>query len=113
MPRKARSYNKHLPAPDPRFGNSKYGKFINYLMQRGKKQVAQKIFYGAIDQVEKKMGAQAGANEEKKVSGTQLFEQALKNVSPLVEIKGRRIGGANYQVPVEVVEPRKTTLGMR
>lgn len=108
MPRKARSFNKNQPQPDPRFGSAKYGKFINYLMERGKKLVAQKIFYGALDEAQKKMAA--AGNE---IAGQQIFEQALKNISPLVEIKGRRIGGANYQVPVEVVEPRKTTLGMR
>ena len=94
--------------PDPKYGNQKYGKFINYLMERGKKLVAQKIFYMALDEAQKKM---AGNGAE--TTGVQIFEQALKNISPLVEIKGRRIGGANYQVPVEVVEPRKTTLGMR
>ena len=109
MPRKARSYNKHTPKADPKFGNPKYGKFINYLMERGKKLVAQKIFYTALDEVTVKMAALPGA-AEKPVTGLQAFEQALKNVSPLVEIKGRRIGGANYQVPMEVVEPRKTSL---
>jgi small subunit ribosomal protein S7 len=118
MPRKARSFNRHFVYVDPKHSNVKYGKFINYLMERGKKMVAQKIFYGAIDEVEKKLAANqnsatAAAGEEKKLTGIQVFEIALKNVSPLVEIKGRRIGGANYQVPIEVVEPRKTTLGMR
>ena len=112
MPRKARSYNKHVPAPDPKFGNIKYGKFINYLMERGKKLVAQKIFYEALEEATKKMANQPGAND-KELTGLQIFEQALKNISPLVEIKGRRIGGANYQVPMEVVEPRKTALGMK
>jgi len=114
MPRKARSFNRHPIHADPKFGSVKYGKFINYLMERGKKLTAQKIFYGAIEEVEKKMaGAPASGEGEKKPTGVQIFETALKNVSPLVEIKGRRIGGANYQVPVEVQEPRKTTLGMR
>ncbi len=108
MPRKARSVDRHQPAPDPKYGNPKYGKFINYLMQRGKKNVAQKIFYQALDVVSAKM-----STAEQPVEGKQVFEQALKNISPLVEIKGRRIGGANYQVPMEVVEPRKTTLGMK
>jgi len=117
MPRKARSFARHPIHADPKFGSVKYGKFINYLMERGKKLVAQKIFYGAIEEVEKKLANQpANPNAEageKKLTGIQIFETALKNVSPLVEIKGRRIGGANYQVPMEVVEPRKTTLGMR
>lgn len=138
MPRKARSVKKHPAKPDPKFGNAKYGKFINYLMQRGKKLVAQKIFYMAIEEVERKLekmpaAAQSVApqakapdisaqtrpaaadtqSESRKLKGIQVFEMALKNVSPLVEIKGRRIGGANYQVPMEVFEPRKTTLGMK
>jgi small subunit ribosomal protein S7 len=108
MPRKARSGIRHAPNPDPKFGNAKFGKFINYLMQRGKKSVAQKIFYMALEEVTQKM-----SKADEKVEGKQIFEQALKNVSPLVEIKGRRIGGANYQVPMEVVEPRKTALGMK
>jgi small subunit ribosomal protein S7 len=108
MPRKARSFNKTAVQPDPKFGNVKYGKFINYLMQRGKKTVAQKIFYMSIAEVEKKMN-----NPEQPMTGQQIFEIALKNISPLVEIKGRRIGGANYQVPMEVIEPRKTALGMK
>lgn len=118
MPRKARSFSRHPVLVDPKFASVKYGKFINYLMERGKKLVAQKIFYGAIQEIERKLAAapqpaNATASEDKKPTGVQVFEIALKNVSPLVEIKGRRIGGANYQVPVEVQEPRKTTLGMR
>ena len=114
MPRKARSYTKTPIQPDPKFGNVKYGKFINYLMERGKKAVAQKIFYMAIDEVSKKMETQnSPSGSGQKLSGMQIFDQALKNVSPLVEIKSRRIGGANYQVPMEVVEPRKTALGMK
>ncbi len=112
MPRKARSYTKTPIKPDPKFGNARYGKFINYLMERGKKSVAQKIFYMAIDEVGKKMESQNSTSGQK-MTGVQIFDLALKNVSPMVEIKSRRIGGANYQVPMEVVEPRKTALGMK
>ncbi|MDB4939965.1 MAG: ribosomal protein [Candidatus Doudnabacteria bacterium] len=108
MPRKARKLKRPVVAPDPKFGNAKYGKFINYLMQRGKKTVAQKIFYMALEEVDKKMNT-----GESPLEGKQVFEIALKNITPLVEVKGRRIGGANYQVPTEVVEPRKTALGMK
>jgi small subunit ribosomal protein S7 len=108
MPRKARSVKRHPANPDPKFGNAKYGKFINYLMQRGKKNVAQKIFYMALEEVSKKMSI-----AEQPVESKQIFEQALRNIAPLVEVKGRRIGGANYQVPMEVVEPRKTAIGMK
>ncbi len=142
MPRKPRSYDKHVPLPDPKYGNVKYAKFINYLMQRGKKNVARKIFYDALEIVDEKMSAQpAGGgssgkapssapskegapasakgegnkekSSEKVLDGRQVFDQALKNVCPIMELKSRRIGGANYQVPMEVMEPRRTTMGMK
>lgn len=72
-------------------------------MENGKKTVAQSIIYDAFDII----------HEKTKTEPRQVFDAALKNVSPNLEVKGRRIGGANYQVPVEVFEPRKTTLGMR
>jgi small subunit ribosomal protein S7 len=129
MPRKSRSYDKHTPLPDPKYGSVKYAKFINYIMERGKKNVARKIFYDALDIVTQKMSDSAKATSdkaeastvdkvdksipEKKLDGRAVFDIALKNVCPIMEIKGRRIGGSNYQVPMEVQEPRKTTLGMR
>lgn len=122
MPRRARSYDKHTPDPDPKYTSVKYAKFINYLMERGKKTVAQKIFYSALDIVEEKMSAEATApasakdatsGEVKKLDSRQIFDIALKNASPIMEIKGRRIGGSNYQVPMEVQEPRRTALGMK
>lgn len=133
MPRKSRSYDKHTPLPDPKFGSVKYAKFINYLMERGKKTVARKIFYDALNIVEEKIKTlpaqpQAGVKPaaapakgeakeekpaEKALEGRQVFDIALKNVAPIMELKSRRIGGANYQVPMEVMEPRRTTLAMR
>ncbi len=112
MPRRARSFEKHLPAPDPKFGSVKYAKFINYLMERGKKSTAQKIFYTALDVVEAKMKDQKSEDGKDKDS-RQIFDIALKNISPTVEVKGRRIGGSNYQVPMEVQEPRRSALGMK
>ena len=110
MPRRARSFEKHVPEPDPKFSSVKYAKFINYLMERGKKTTSQKIFYAALDIVEEKMKA----NKDAEVTDArQVFDIALKNVSPIMEIKGRRIGGSNYQVPMEVQEPRRTALGMK
>jgi|SRR3989344_1018318 len=103
MPRKARSYRRHKVEPDPRYNNVKVAKFINHIMERGKKSVAQKVVYGAFDYIKEQM----------KTEPRQIFDAAIKNVSPLLEVKSRRIGGANYQVPLEVMEPRKTTLGMR
>jgi len=123
MPRKSRSYDKHTPDPDPKFGSVKYAKFINYMMQRGKKNVARKIFYDALEIVTQKVkdlpavpatGIKAeGKVEEKHMDGRQVFDIALKNVAPLMELKSRRIGGANYQVPMEVMEPRRTSMGMK
>ncbi len=114
MPRKSRSYDKHAPSPDPKYGSVKYAKFINYMMQRGKKNVARAIFYDALEIVTDKMSADGGKEgEPRKMDGRQVFDQALKNVSPIMEIKGRRIGGSNYQVPMEVLEPRRTALGMK
>ena len=103
MPRKARSYKKHPVAPDYKYNSVKVAKFINYIMERGKKTVARRIVYDAFDIIQKKMETEPKA----------VFEQAIKNVSPVLEVKGRRIGGANYQVPIEVAEPRRTTLSMR
>lgn len=128
MPRKARAYDKHTPLPDPKYGSVKYAKFINYMMQRGKKNVSRAIFYDALDIVGEKIAqiapapAAASASKdskdakpapEKKLDGRAVFDIALKNVCPIMEIKGRRIGGSNYQVPMEVQEPRKTALGMK
>lgn len=108
MPRKARSYKKHPVDADHKFNSTKISKFINYVMTRGKKTVATRVVYGAFDKIETQM-----AGGEGKVDAKTVFEQAIRNVSPILEVKGRRIGGANYQVPMEVQEPRKTTLGMK
>lgn len=103
MPRKARAYKRHPVDADSKYNSVKISKFINYIMERGKKSTAQRIVYDAFDFIEEKM----------KTDPKVVFEQALRNVSPIVEVKGRRIGGANYQVPMEVMEPRRTSLGMK
>jgi small subunit ribosomal protein S7 len=103
MPRKARSYKRHPVLADHKYNSVKIAKFINYIMERGKKTIASNIVYDAFDLIENKM----------KADPKTVFEQAMRNVSPNLEVKGRRIGGANYQVPMEVQEPRKTTLAMR
>ncbi len=127
MPRKSRNYDKHTPEPDPKFGSVKYAKFINYMMERGKKNVARKIFYTALEIVGEKAeslvqaaapaaakpSADKPAAKPQKLDGRQVFDIALKNISPIMELKSRRIGGANYQVPMEVVEPRRTSIGMK
>jgi len=126
MPRKSRSYDKHVPEPDPKYGSVKYAKFINYLMERGKKSIARKIFYDALEIVGEKIknmpitatAVKADADKgekapEKVLEGRQVFDIALKNIAPIMELKSRRVGGANYQVPMEVMEPRRSTLSMR
>jgi small subunit ribosomal protein S7 len=89
--------------PDPKFHDRTVAKFVNIVMERGKKSVAENIFYGAIDAVA------ARTKEE----GLTVFKRALDNVRPSVEVRSRRVGGANYQVPVEVRPLRRNSLAMR
>ena len=89
--------------PDPKFGSIVLAKFMNMVMKSGKKSIAEKIVYGALDVIEDK-----GKGESMEV-----FEKALENIRPLVEVKSRRVGGATYQVPVEVRAKRRNTLAMR
>ena len=88
--------------PDPKHGSETIARFINMVMQSGKKSVAEKIVYGAMDVI-----------GEKNPNALELVEKALGNVSPAVEVKSRRVGGATYQVPVEVRPTRRQTLAMR
>lgn len=92
--------------PDPRFHSLLLSKFMNMVMESGKKSVAERIVYGAVDRIAEKTGKPAEASIE-------LLSQALDNVKPAVEVKSRRVGGATYQVPVEVRAPRRQTLAMR
>jgi small subunit ribosomal protein S7 len=89
--------------PDPKFGNVKITRFMNSIMRQGKKSVAEAIVYGALDKIESKT----------KQNPLQAFEQALDNVSPAIEVRSRRVGGATYQVPVEVRPERRQTLAIR
>ena len=102
MPRK-RVVAKREVLPDPKFGNITLAKFMNMVMVKGKKSVAERIVYGALEVVEKKQGGDA----------LNVFEKALENVAPMVEVKSRRVGGATYQVPVEVRPSRRSALAMR
>jgi len=102
MPRR-REVPKREVLPDPKFGNQDLSKFVNVLMTSGKKSVAERILYGALEQVGKKTSKDA----------IEVFNMALSNVKPQVEVKSRRVGGANYQVPVEVRPSRRIALGMR
>jgi small subunit ribosomal protein S7 len=92
--------------PDPKFGNTMLAKFINMVMKSGKKSVAEKIVYGALD----RMSERVGKDEARAI---ELLGQALDNIKPAVEVKSRRVGGATYQVPVEVRATRRETLAMR
>ncbi len=102
MPRR-REIPKREILPDPKFSSQDVAKFINVLMTRGKKSVAERIIYGALEQIKKK------TNKDP----LEVFNQAVNNVKPVVEVKSRRVGGANYQVPVEVRPVRRTALAMR
>ena len=94
---------KRTILPDARYDSQTVSKFINVLMYEGKKSVAERIFYAAMDLVENRT-SQPGVN---------IFKQALTNLKPVVEVKSRRVGGATYQVPVEVRPERRTALAMR
>ena len=89
--------------PDPKYDSILVGKFINGLMKDGKKSVAEKIFYSAMDEISNKT----------KESPMEVFEKAVKNVMPVLEVRSRRVGGATYQVPIEVREVRRQTLALR
>ncbi|HEX2718869.1 MAG TPA: 30S ribosomal protein S7 [Gemmatimonadaceae bacterium] len=94
---------KRAVLPDARYDSQTVSKFVNVLMYQGKKSTAERIFYGAMDLVESRT-SQPGVN---------VFKQALTNLKPVVEVKSRRVGGATYQVPVEVRPERRTALAMR
>ena len=101
--RKKGGVKKHPVAPDYKYNNVVVGKFINCVMRRGKKSVAQTIVYDAFDIIQKK----------EKTDPIEVFDQALKNVSPTLEVKSKRVGGANYQVPLQVRGDRRNMLAMR
>ncbi len=92
--------------PDPKYGSDLLAKFMNMVMVDGKKSVAERILYGALDRITERSGQAGGGSLE-------VLETALENVKPVVEVKSRRVGGATYQVPVEVRPQRRQTLAMR
>ncbi|WP_075186035.1 30S ribosomal protein S7 [Teredinibacter haidensis] len=102
MPRR-RVVAKREILPDPKFGNVTLAKFMNHVMISGKKSVAERIVYGALEQVQEKLNKDP----------LEVFGEALENIAPLVEVKSRRVGGATYQVPVEVRPSRREALAMR
>jgi len=102
MPRR-REIIKRDVLPDPKYNNKLVAKFINSLLRRGKKSTAESILYGAFDIIEKRMKEQP----------VEVFEKAVNNVKPLIEVKSRRVGGSTYQVPTEVLPARRTALAIR
>ena len=98
-----REAEKREIQPDPKYGSLLVSRFINYLMVKGKKSVAERNFYKAMDEV----------GEKTKEDPISVFNQALENARPILEVKSRRVGGATYQVPVEVPQNRQNTLAIR
>ncbi len=105
MSRRSRAPRRAV-LPDPNFGNQRLAKFINMVMLSGKKSVAEQIVYGALERISDR----SGQDDEKAL---EILGQALDNIKPSVEVKSRRVGGATYQVPIEVRATRRETLAMR
>lgn len=102
MPRR-REVPKREVLPDPKFVSKDISKFVNVIMMDGKKSVAERIVYGALEKIATKTGK----------SAIEVFDMAISNVKPVVEVKSRRVGGANYQIPIEVRPSRRLALSMR
>ena len=102
MPRRARVVKREI-APDARYGSKNLARFINKIMLNGKKSLAERIVYGAMDRIENQVHR----------NPLDVFDQALRNATPLIEVKPRRVGGATYQVPVEIRGDRRNSLAMR
>jgi len=100
--RKNSSIKRHEVAPDYKYNNPVVAKFINFVMKDGKKSIARTVVYGAFDVIEKKA----------KLDPMEVFDRALKNVAPTLEVKSKRVGGANYQVPLQVRGERRNMLAM-
>lgn len=102
MPRRSRATRRDIPL-DAKYSNRLVSMFINKLMRRGQKSVAERIMYQAMDQIQ----------SQQQRDPVEVFEQAVQNATPVVEVKARRVGGANYQVPVDIRAERRTTLALR
>lgn len=103
MSRGRRVFAKRILAPDPTYKSVRVEKFINYLMQWGKKETSRRLVYKAFDHIKEKTGKEPLA----------IFEKAVENAGPLLEVRARRVGGANYQIPMEVAPGRRETLAMK
>ena len=95
--------DKRIILPDPKYGSQVLARFINIVMRKGKKSVAEQIVYGALEEIKTKRGGDV----------LEIFSKAIENIRPLVEVKSRRVGGATYQIPVEIRHDRSTALAMR
>ena len=102
MPRRRVAAKREI-LPDPKYGNQTLAKFMNHIMRDGKKSTAERIVYGAMERIQERSGRDP----------VDAFEKALEAIAPMVEVKSRRVGGATYQVPVEVRPSRRTALAMR
>ena len=102
MPRRGK-VERRVPTPDPRFNSELVSRVVNKVMQRGKKGLAERIVYGALDNIAERTGR----------NPIEVFEQALYNATPVVEVKPRRVGGATYQVPVQIEGERRRSLAIR
>ena len=102
MARKRKTIKREL-LPDTKYGNVLVTQFLNNIMRKGKKSVSEQIFYGALEIIEKKTGQ----------PGIEVFQKALSNVKPVLDVKPRRVGGATYQVPIEVRSERRTSLAIK
>ncbi len=103
MPRKKRASLKRVVLPDPKYGDKLVSQFINTMMWSGKKSIAEHVVYGTFDVLQ----------EKKNDDPVKLFKQAMENIKPIIEVRSRRVGGATYQVPVEVRSDRRVSLGIR
>ena len=99
--------------PDPKFGDKVLAKFINCIMKDGKKAVAQRVIYDALDQLEKRLKKEKSSGDDGPKNSLEIFHLALENVRPNVEVRSKRVGGANYQVPMPVTARRRQNLTFR
>ncbi|MFQ5946697.1 MAG: 30S ribosomal protein S7 [Anaerolineae bacterium] len=106
MPRRDRPARRR-PAPDPKFDSELLSRFINRVMQGGKKSLARRVVYEALDVIEERHGSDGG------MTGMEVFRQALRNATPVLEVRARRVGGATYQIPLEIRGERRQSLAIR
>lgn len=106
MPRRERP-TRRLPVPDPKFNSELLSRFINRVMQRGKRSLARRTVYDALQRIEEQHGGEGG------MTGLEVFQQALRNATPVLEVRPRRVGGATYQIPIEIRGDRRQSLAIR